>query len=225
MAALRRLAQHVQHAGLNAQRKIAPNTDAMGDAVGNHKTDAMDLPRQRIRIFSDLGDGLGAKDSVDPQCQRRPDAMSLEKNHDVLHAALLLPSLHDPARAHLADPFDFQNAQRLLRENLQRVQSECPHQALRIGGADAFDEAGAEIFFDAFDGRRIDFVPVINLELQAITRMALPRARDLDLFPFRYGEDRAYDRRSWTAVGIQAGDGVMVFRIMVSDPADGALQG
>ena len=41
--------------------------------------------------------------------------MPLEKHHHILHASLLLPCLHDPPRADLADTVDLQNTQRLLR--------------------------------------------------------------------------------------------------------------
>jgi hypothetical protein len=114
MAALRRFAQNMQHTGLHSQREIAANADLAGEPVGEQKADAMHLLGERIRIFSDLGDRTGAVDPIDAQRQGRADAMALEKHHDILHAALGLPGLHDPARPHFADAFDIENPQRFV---------------------------------------------------------------------------------------------------------------
>ena len=89
-----------------------------GQPVGKQKADAVHLLRQRVGVFSHLGDRICAEDAIDAQCQRSADAVALEKNHDVLHAALGLPRLHDPARAHFADAFDIENRAAALRIRL-----------------------------------------------------------------------------------------------------------
>ena len=99
--------EHLEHAGLQPQRKITVDTDVAGDAIGEHKTDALHFPRQKVGIFLDAGDGVGAQDAKDPERQRRADTVALKKDHDVLHAALLLPCLHDAPGAHLTDTVDF----------------------------------------------------------------------------------------------------------------------
>ena len=114
MAALRRFAQDMQHAGLHSQREIAANTDLAGEPVGEQKADAMHLLGERIGIFPDLRHRIGAVDPIDAQCQGSADAMALEKHHDILHAALGLPRLHDAARPHLADALDIENPQRFV---------------------------------------------------------------------------------------------------------------
>ena len=114
MAAFRGFAQNMQHAGLHPQREIAANTDMAGEPVGKQKADAVHLLRQRIGIFSDLCDRICAVNPIDAQCQGSADAMALEKHHDILHAALRLPRLHDATRPHFADAFDIENPQRFV---------------------------------------------------------------------------------------------------------------
>ena len=58
-----------------------------------------------------------------------------------LHAALILPGLHDAPRAHFADAFDIEDTQRLFGQNSQSLQTEGFDQPLRIRWADAFDQA------------------------------------------------------------------------------------
>src|SRR5439155_20206474 len=60
MAAIRHFAQHMQYSGLHAQRKVAADTDLIGQSVRQEKADAMDLLRQRIGIFSNLSYRVGA---------------------------------------------------------------------------------------------------------------------------------------------------------------------
>src|ERR671918_2993583 len=98
--------------------------------------------------------------------------MTLQENHDVLHAALLLPRLHNATRAHFADPINLQNPQRLFGQNSQGIEAERRNQALRVSSANALDQTGAEISLDPFNGRRIDLFPMIDLKLQTIARMA-----------------------------------------------------
>ena len=149
--------------------------------------------------------------------------MALQKHHHVLHAALLLPRLHDAPGAHFADAVDFENPQRLFGEHSQSFQTESRHQSLRVSRTDSLDHARAEIFFDAFEGGGIDLLPVVDLKLQAVARMALPRTRDFDLFAFGNRKNRADDRNRGATVFIQARHGVMRFGVLVGDPADGAL--
>ena len=104
----------MQHTGLHPQRKIAADADMAGEPVGEQKADAMHLLRERIGIFSNLSDRVGAKHSINAQRQRSADAVPLKKYHDILHAALGLPGFHDPACAHLADTVDIENPQRFF---------------------------------------------------------------------------------------------------------------
>src|ERR1044071_5252445 len=114
MAALRHFPQHMQNSSLHAQWKVTSHADLIGQTVGQQKPDAVHLLRQRIGILTNLGNRAGAKYAVNTERQRSPDSMTLKKNHDILHTALLLPGLNDPARAHFADAADIHHAQRLL---------------------------------------------------------------------------------------------------------------
>ena len=223
MAAIRHLAEHVQNSRLHAQRKITADADVIRQTVRQKKADAMHLSRQGVRIFPHLIDRVGAKDSIDPERQRSAYAMALQKHHHVLHAALRLPRLDNSVGAHFADAVDFENPQRLFREDFQRFQTESRHQSFCVSRTDSLDHAGAEIFFDALAGGGIDLLPVVDLKLQAVARMALPHTGDFDFFAFGNRKDRTDDRYPRATVFIQARHGVMRFGVLVGDPADRAL--
>ena len=57
--------------------------------------------------------------------------MPLQEHHDILHAALLLPCLHDAARTHFTDAVDIQNPQRLFGQDSQSIETERRHQSCR----------------------------------------------------------------------------------------------
>ena len=61
--------QNVQHTGLNTQRKIAPNADAIGKPIRQEETDAVHQLRQRVRIFPHLLNRIRAEHPVNPQRQ------------------------------------------------------------------------------------------------------------------------------------------------------------
>ena len=115
--------------------------------------------------------------TIDSKRHGRAYPMSLEKHHDILHAPLFLPGLHDAPRPNLADAIDLQDAQRLLRQNSQGVETEGRHQPFRVSGTDAFDQTGTEIFFDSFDGRRINFLPMVDLKLKSVAWVRLSKTR------------------------------------------------
>src|SRR5207302_2251951 len=134
---------------------------------------------------------------------------------DSRHAALSLPILENAVCAHLADAVDSQNAQWLFRQNFQCVQSTRRYQPFRVRRSDPLDQTGAEIFLDAFDSRGVDLLPMINLKLQSIARMALPGAGNFDFFAFRNRKDRADYGNSWTAVVVQTRHGVVRLRMLI----------
>ena len=105
------------------------------------------------------------------------------------------------------------------------VETEGADQALGVSRTDALDHARAEVFFDAFESRRIDLGPMVDLKLQAVPRMALPDVGDLDLLAFRNVEGHTDDRCGRSAVFIQTRHRVMTLGVLVGDPADGALDG
>ena len=111
----------------------------------------------------------------------------------------------------------------MIGQNPQRVESESCHEPLRVARPNPFDHAGAEIFLDAFEGRRIDLLPVIDLKLQAVARMAFPYTGHFDLFAFGDRKNRPDDRDPGAAFFIETRHGVMGVRMLVGNPADGAL--
>src|SRR6185295_15157466 len=87
------------------------------------------------------------------------------------------------------------------------------------------DQARAKIFFDAFEGRRIDLGPMIDLKLQAETGMALPDTGYFNLLAFGNWKEHADHGCRRPAVFVQARHRVRTLSMLIGDPADGALDG
>ena len=224
MAMLRGLPQHMEHSGLDSEQKVAADADAVGDPIREQKTDPVNFPRQGVRVLSYSADRFRTKNAINSQRHRRAHAVALQKDHHIPHAALLLPSLHDTPGADFTDAVDLQDAQRLLGQNPQGVEAKGGDQPFRISGTDAFDQPRAQIFFNAFDGRRIDLLPMINLKLQAVTWVVFPGTEDFDLFSFGHRKQRTDNRHARGALGIEQSHRVARFRVLVGNAGNGALQ-
>src|SRR5688572_1931266 len=114
MALLGKLPKHVQDPGMNSEREISVDADAVGYSIGEQKAYAMNFLCQNIRVLFYPCGRCGTEGAINSKGQRGPDAVSLQENHDVLHATLLLPCLHNSARANLANAVNLQDAQRFL---------------------------------------------------------------------------------------------------------------
>src|SRR5260370_1069854 len=96
------------------------------------------------------------------------------------HGPLLPPALADLLDAPRADPLDFFEEGGAF---VNHVESACAEHLDDLAGvmrADALDQAGAEILFDAFDGARGQDAQRVGLELPSELRIVHPLPGRLD---------------------------------------------
>src|SRR5262249_6290277 len=89
---------------------------------------------------------------------------------------------------------------------------------------DPFDQTGSQIFFDSFDGRRIDLIPMLDLELQSVAWVGFPEPGDFDFFALRDRKDDAHNRHTRGAVDLYARNRIVGVGVLVGDSTDGSLQ-
>ena len=104
------------------------------------------------------------------------DAVRLQEQHHVLDRFLLCPGLADARRAHRADAQHQPQLLRVMVEHVERLQPEFFDDAPGRDRADAFDQPGAEILFDALDGGGQDLLAAFGFELLAVLGMIHPLA-------------------------------------------------
>ena len=97
------------------------------------------------------------------------------------------------------------------------------HDPCRCLGADALDDAAAEIIQDFQTGLRHQPLQKFRLELPSVAGVGAPFARHHQPFAHRGQRDGADHRHILTA-HVHAKDGVAVFVILIYHSADGALQ-
>ena len=144
--------EHVEHAGLDAQRRVAPDAHALRDAIGHDEADARHVAREPVGIVAHLGHRLIAVGLANARGVGERDAEALQEDHDLA----LLPSgervARGPLGAPLADAFDLRGAPRLLLEDLDGLGAEGADEPLGEHGADALERL--EIAGDAAFGAR-----------------------------------------------------------------------
>jgi len=95
--------------------------------------------------------------------------VALQKEHHVLDGFLRRPGALDHRHAAFANARDLNQSFALFFDNGQRFQSEVRDNALRRHRADAFDQAAAQVFFQAGQGGRLRFLRRDDLELLALS--------------------------------------------------------
>ncbi len=173
--------QHMQHAGANALWRVVCHAEVGGDVVRRFEADAADVLRQAIRVLLQHCLGVITIGLVDAQGARGTDAMLVQKEHDAVDGLLLHPGLANLEAALLAHAFHILELFRLVFDDVEDLGAELLNDALRVGRADAIDEAAAEIALDAVEGIRPAQLQVVRLELRAEVPVRLPRAACLEL--------------------------------------------
>ena len=98
------------------------------------------------------------------------------------------------------------------------------HDPRRCLGADALDDAAAEIIQNFQTGLRHQPLQKFRLELPSVAGVGAPFARHHQPFAHRGQRDGADHRHILSAAHVHAKDGVAVFVILIYHGADGALQ-
>ena len=131
--------EHVQDAGLDAQRRVAPDAHALRDAIGDDEADPRHVARQPVRIVAHPRHRLVAVRLADARGVGERDAEALQEDHDLA----LLPPSERVARcslgAPLADPLDLRGAPRLLLDHLDRLGAERADEPLGQHRTDALE--------------------------------------------------------------------------------------
>ena len=108
--------------------------------------------------------------------------------------------------------------------NQQGLLAEMLHDPRRRLGANALDDAAAEIIQDFQTGLRHQPLQKFRLELPSVAGVGAPLARHHQPFAHRGQGDGADHRHILTAAHVHAKDGIAVFVILIYHGADGALQ-
>ncbi len=152
--------------------------------------------------------------------------MALEEEHHLLDGFLLLPGACDSGHALFAHAQYFAQALRVLLDDAQRIHLETAHDAPRCHRADSFDEARAQVLFDAGRGGRQHGGIALDLELAAVAGMGRPlpvQPQALARADFQQVADHRHG--VLPALGCDLGDGIAVLLVVVGHPLDGADQG
>ena len=170
--------EHVEHAGLDAQRRVAADAHALRDAIGDDEADARHVARQPIGIVAHPRHRLVAVGLANARGVGERNAEALQEHHDL---ALLPPRervARRPLGATLADAFDLRGAPRLLLDDLDGLGAERADEPLGQHRADALERL--EIAGDAAVGARDLDDGAVGAELLAVGRVALPAAFELE---------------------------------------------
>ncbi len=148
--------------------------------IGRPESDAANIPGKPIGVLGDEGDRLLAIGLENLHGAGRADAMGAEEQRDLANGLLVGPAGYDAGRSLCAD-----HLPELVRLLLDKVEHRFPeglHQGAGIGWTDAADHAGAEVFFDTLQGRRLGGGDVGRLEQQSMFTVIHPDAHRADEF-------------------------------------------
>ena len=105
--------------------------------------------------------------------------MRLQENHHLFDLALLGPGLLDHRHPFLAHAQGLGQALRLLVDDAQGVGPEPADDAFGCDRADAFDQAGAKVFFDARGSGGQHRLEIFHLELPPILAVTVQTPRSV----------------------------------------------
>jgi hypothetical protein len=179
------------HTGLSANHGVGRDTQALGQGISDLEANAVDIQSQAIGVFRDLDDGLFAIGLVDAHCPGGSQPMGLKEHHDLADNLLFGPGASDFLLALGADTFQFQQAFRGFFDDVEYRFAKGTHQFLGEVRTDALDHAGAEVFFDAFQGGGWHDLQLRRLELQAMGAIIDPDAQAFDVLTRRHRSRRA----------------------------------
>jgi hypothetical protein len=140
--------------GVDAARGVRSQPNPQGDLVRRPEADAGDVPRQAIGVDADHLDGVVAVGLVDADGAGGRYAMAVEEDHDAADGLLLVPRLLDAQTALGADAGDLLEPGGGLLDDVEDAGAEGGDELARIGWADAPDEAGGQVTFDALGAVR-----------------------------------------------------------------------
>ena len=114
-----------------------------------------------------------------------PDAVLVQKHHDLADQLLVRPGRGNPVGPLRTDPLDLAQTRRTGLDDVEDVRAEQADHPRGIDRTDASDHAGAEIFFDTFDRRGGGGLQEACTELQPMGPVVYPFPRGGDPFAGR----------------------------------------
>src|SRR5215813_8828817 len=194
-----KLLQDVTDASLGPDARVPGNPQSLRQGIGGLEANAVDIERQPIRILLDAGNSLVAVGLVDTDGSGSANAMGVEEDYNLPDHFLGLPRFDDALFAFGANAVKFGQAFGGLRNDVKDLRAKGLDQLFGKVRADAFDHAGAEIFFNTFEGTRRDDAQRLRLELQAMRPIVDPHTLPLNVLP-RVNRCRGADDRHQIAV-------------------------
>ena len=237
VAVVGHLVEGVDDARFEAGGVFGGKPEGLGDFVGGFEADAEDVPCQTVGVGLDDLQGLGGVGFVDFDGEVGADAVPVQEEHDVFDLFLLDPRGLNLGGAFGADVGDFAQAGGVVFDHVEGVRAKSGDDAVGEFGADAFDEAGAEVAADGVYGGGEGLFADFDLKLVAVFGVVGVIALEFDVFAGgQLGEvaderDEAFavyavrGKRGAAAVGFEPDDAVAVFGVVVGDALDGAGEG
>jgi hypothetical protein len=153
----------------------------VGRGVGGHKAYGVDIHGQAIGIFAHNIQRFRAVGPINAHGVGRGDAVGLQKQEQVAHAAVFRPGGADALQALFAHPADGKQTFRGRIQHGDGFRAEGRHNASGQLRAHALDQAGGQIEADALAGGGQHFFRRAELQLPAEARIIDPAAAYLQL--------------------------------------------
>jgi len=170
------LDEDVAQSRAGAQQRIEWDSELSGDLVGGFEAYSRDVLGEAVWILANLLDRMFAIGFVNANRAAGAHSIRVEKNHDVADDFLLGPGIFDSPAALRPDPLDHFESGGVVFDDVENSFAELLHELACIHGSDALDEAGAEVFLDAFAGVGGGGGEQLRAELHAEVPVALPFA-------------------------------------------------
>ncbi len=179
--------ERVRNCRAGTKGRIFGDADGECDAVRRGKADAPDIAAEFIRVGLDDSDGVGSIPADDFRHFCDADAVGLAEDHIFAHRFVGVPTFADLRNFCRAEFGDFGKARGLMGKDVEGLFAEGLDDAVREDFADAADEAGGEIAFDAIEGLGREAGDGIGFELFAVDFIDDPLAFRADVFAFPDG--------------------------------------
>ncbi len=218
------LTECVENAAPAAAWVIVGITQVLYDGVGCLEANAPNVIGQAIGIVLHLVDAIFPVFFINFGCISGADTMALEKDHDVLHVLLLLPTGSNQGNTCLPYTWDFKQPVYIILYHVKCGQTKMRDDELGKLRTDALDQSVAEVFLNSDDGGRKFLRPRLGCELATIAFVHLPVTIDGE-----HGTDLHLMKRADKGLLVaetlddSLKDGIAVLLVLVGDVVNGTL--
>ncbi len=169
-----RFAQGVSQSCSGPQEGIGRNAHALSDLVGGAEADSRQVDGQAVGIGANSFDGFFPVNFVDAHGPAGADALGVEEDHDLANDLLFGPGGLDLVAAGRSDALDFAQTDGTVLDDVEDLFAEFVDEFLGILGADALDEAAAEVFLNPLQRSRRGATDQVGLQLEPVFAVAHP---------------------------------------------------